>query len=131
MSTESALFQAILDDPDATDRRLVYADWLEDHGDAVRLARAEFIRVQCQLEVTPPADPRFAVLLHREQQLLAEHRRRWNGPLHERLHRAGLVRRVAIRRGGIRRWAYRRGFVEALWLQAEVFLEHTELLFGL
>ena len=31
--------------PDDESARLIYADWLEDRGDA----RAEFVRVQCEL----------------------------------------------------------------------------------
>ncbi len=34
MSTGAALLQAILDDPDSDERRLVYADWLEEHDQA-------------------------------------------------------------------------------------------------
>ena len=46
MTTEDALFRAILDNPDDDDVRLIYADWLDDQGDS---ARAEFIRVQIEL----------------------------------------------------------------------------------
>lgn len=44
--THDALLAAILADPDADDRRLVYADWLEEYGDEGQRARAEFIRDQ-------------------------------------------------------------------------------------
>jgi uncharacterized protein (TIGR02996 family) len=37
------MLQAILESPDDDDVRLIYADWLEDHGDD---ARAQFIRMQ-------------------------------------------------------------------------------------
>jgi uncharacterized protein (TIGR02996 family) len=43
---ERALVQAIIANPDDDLPRLVYADWLEEHG---RPERAEFIRVQCWL----------------------------------------------------------------------------------
>ena len=46
MTTGAALLRAILGNPDDDTVRLVYADWLEENGDA---ARAEFIRVQCEL----------------------------------------------------------------------------------
>ena len=36
--------------------RLVYADWLDEHGEA---DRAEFIRVQCELDALPPARPKL------------------------------------------------------------------------
>lgn len=40
------LLQAIIANPDDDTPRLIFADWLEEHDD---LARAEFIRVQCEL----------------------------------------------------------------------------------
>jgi uncharacterized protein (TIGR02996 family) len=43
MDTGLALFQAILDAPDDDAPRLVYADWLDEHGDP---ERAEFIRLE-------------------------------------------------------------------------------------
>lgn len=45
-----SLLRAILDDPADDDRRLIYADALEDAG---HVERAEFIRVQVALEKTP------------------------------------------------------------------------------
>jgi uncharacterized protein (TIGR02996 family) len=41
-----ALMAAVCGDPDDDTLRMVYADWLEEHGDA---DRAEFIRLQCSL----------------------------------------------------------------------------------
>src|SRR4051794_13393226 len=41
-----ALYRAILAHPDEDTPRLVYADWLDEHGEP---AHAEFIRVQCRL----------------------------------------------------------------------------------
>jgi uncharacterized protein (TIGR02996 family) len=46
MSERAAFISAILDNPDNDTVRLVFADWLEEHGEA---ERAEFIR--CQIEV--------------------------------------------------------------------------------
>jgi uncharacterized protein (TIGR02996 family) len=43
---ERALLNAILAAPDDDLPRLVYADWLDEHG---RTERAEFIRIQCEL----------------------------------------------------------------------------------
>lgn len=39
------LLEAIIREPEEDVRRLAYADWLDEHGQA---ARAEFIRVQCE-----------------------------------------------------------------------------------
>ena len=46
MNDADALLRAILANPDDDLPRLVYADWLEEHGES---ERAEFIRVQCEL----------------------------------------------------------------------------------
>lgn len=48
--TEAAFLQAIIAEPGADVHRLVYADWLEENGNA---ARAEFVRVQCELAKAP------------------------------------------------------------------------------
>ncbi len=46
MSDRDSLIAAILANPDEDTPRLMFADWLDEHGDP---ARAEFIRVQCEL----------------------------------------------------------------------------------
>ncbi len=59
MSTEPVLdpslgfLQAILSAPHDPVPRLVYSDWLEEHGDPVSLARAEYLRVECELDSLP------------------------------------------------------------------------------
>jgi uncharacterized protein (TIGR02996 family) len=58
--------------------RLVYADWLDEHGDA---DRARFIRAQCRLARLGPCDPeRFGLEIAAEE-LLAEHGKKWLKPL--------------------------------------------------
>lgn len=68
MSTASFL-QAIADAPEEDAPRLVYADWLEEHGDESDRERAEFIRAQCLLACIPSADPRYVALAAREKEL--------------------------------------------------------------
>jgi uncharacterized protein (TIGR02996 family) len=70
------LLQAILDAPEDDAPRLVYADWLEEHGDA---DRAEFIRVQIQRAQFPSIDERQSELQARERRLLVSHARAWCG----------------------------------------------------
>src|SRR4051794_6643142 len=53
MTHDEALWQAIIDAPEEDAPRLVYADWLEEHGQP---ERAEFIRVQCELAKLPECD---------------------------------------------------------------------------
>src|SRR5262249_10801808 len=51
MTQGEAILQGVLDNPDDDTPRLVYADWLDDHGDP---DRAEFIRVQIELARLAP-----------------------------------------------------------------------------
>jgi uncharacterized protein (TIGR02996 family) len=90
MTPQKAFLQAIVENPDDDTPRLVYADWLEEHGQA---ERAEFIRVQCQMFHLPGSpslmsrsptlgdvcltDPRVHFLLRREGELIYAFRRKW------------------------------------------------------
>lgn len=47
---QQGLLATVIEEPDNDSPRLVYADWLEEHGQE---QYAEFIRVQCQLAKTP------------------------------------------------------------------------------
>jgi uncharacterized protein (TIGR02996 family) len=73
-AVRKGFFRSIEAAPDDDSPRLVYADWLEEHGDD---ARAEFIRVQCRLARLDEDDPRRGELRRREQDLLDAHRDRW------------------------------------------------------
>ena len=76
--SDAAFLRAILEDPDDDTSRLVYADWLDEHGDP---DRAEFIRVQCALaRMAEDEDGRWE-LQARERQLLWRHGKGWAGPL--------------------------------------------------
>ena len=96
MSQENAFLQAVLNEPDDMTHRLVYADWLEDRGDAAARDRAAFIRAQIERETLHPARPRARELLAVEKALLAMHETAWAGPV------ASMVGR----------WWFHRGFVE-------------------
>src|SRR5829696_2422509 len=73
MSDAPALLAAIRAAPADDAPRLVYADWLDEHGHP---ERAQLIRVQCELART--GDP---ALRRREADLLAEHHDALAGPL--------------------------------------------------
>jgi uncharacterized protein (TIGR02996 family) len=75
-----ALLAAIRETPEDDGPRLVYADWLEEHGDEHDRARAEFIRVQCELARGAPRD-RQRELQVRERALQKGHQAAWLGPL--------------------------------------------------
>jgi uncharacterized protein (TIGR02996 family) len=112
---EEALLQAVVAEPDSDVPRLVYADWLEEHGDE---PRAAFIRVQCALadlgraarrrpgkvltgpfldfawlaRVGASAEPRRRELEEREKELLLSHGEAWVAPFRG-LALAGLFER--------------------------------------
>src|SRR5262245_10726118 len=77
MTNQKSLLAAIRAAPEDDAPRVVYADWLEEHGDEVDLARADFIRTQCRLAHLPEDDPVAFDLRWRQDELLAAHGRRW------------------------------------------------------
>jgi uncharacterized protein (TIGR02996 family) len=98
MDQNRAFVEAIREDPDDDGVRLVYADWLEEHGDP---DRAELIRVQITLETLAGGAEARPALIAREQALLTEHGARWAEPL----------------KGLVWSWRFRRGFVEAVGVE--------------
>jgi uncharacterized protein (TIGR02996 family) len=67
MSEREALYRAVCERPDDDLPRLVFADWLDEHGEH---NRAAFIRAQCELEQLPPASPEAARLMAVHYELL-------------------------------------------------------------
>lgn len=61
------LLRAILDDPDDDAPRLVYADWLEEHGDA---DHANFIRAQVELARVPDYHPLHVRMWREERDMI-------------------------------------------------------------
>src|SRR3954452_707004 len=110
MSDDNAFLRAILGQPDDDAPRLVYADWLEEHGDA---DRAEFIRLQCELARLPEGDRRGPALRKREAALLRKHKKQWLAPLTQ-LVEAG---------------EFRRGFVERVKVWCDQFWVYAVALF--
>ena len=78
MTTEEAFLQAVSEGPDDDAPRLVYADWLEEHG---RPERADFIRTQVELARLPAEGRRRPELERRELELLSTHEEEWLPPL--------------------------------------------------
>src|SRR5262245_37911088 len=58
----AGFIRAIRDDPDDEALRLVFADWLEEHG---RAKRAAWIRLSCEYDKVRYGDPRWEPLLER------------------------------------------------------------------
>lgn len=71
---EAAFLRTIAENPDDLVGRVVLADYLDERGDG---ARAEFLRVQCELATPGVSDERRQTLRHRERALLEAHRREW------------------------------------------------------
>jgi uncharacterized protein (TIGR02996 family) len=80
-SPADAFLEAILQDPDDDTPRLIFADWLEEQGDAASAARAEFIRVQCTLAKGRLPSGRRAKLERREWSLIIQYGREWERPV--------------------------------------------------
>ena len=71
---DDPLLRAIIQDPDDDAPRLVYADWLDEHGES---ARAAFIRAQVKLARMPEDDPERVALVQIERTLWRAHRDEW------------------------------------------------------
>lgn len=118
MSDEDALLAAIDTNPDEDTPRLVYADWLDEHGQAIR---AEFIRVEIavkQLADLPTAEQAREIRLFRRRQDLLDH------------NLADLVGPLAADLGYFD-VVFDRGFVAELELDAERLLKHAEAIAAL
>jgi uncharacterized protein (TIGR02996 family) len=113
MTHADAFLQDILANPEDDGPRLIFADWLEEHGGPAGAARGEFIRVQCALAAGLPPGSRRAQLEERQQHLQECHDADWARP----------VRRL------VRGWAFRRGFVEEVSSPPRAFLSGASKLF--
>jgi uncharacterized protein (TIGR02996 family) len=104
--------RAVIANPDDDLTRLVYADWLDEHGQP---ERAEFVRVQVALAAGVSDDARRRRLEDRQRELLVAHDQEWVAELAE------VLECPPGRWGG---WVFRRGFVEYFHLPAGVVADH-------
>jgi uncharacterized protein (TIGR02996 family) len=112
---EEALVQAVIGAPDDDGLRLMYADWLAEHGQP---ERADFIRVQVGLALLRRGDPRRPELEARERDLLAEHGGGWVDQL------------LGPSDGMVTGWGHSRGLVESLTVDARWLLGRGEAVFA-
>ena len=105
------LLTAVREQPDDDLARLAYADWLEENGEA---DRAQFVRLQLSLDREPTRSPQAGALAAEAEGLLAEHERRWLGEWAELLVN----------------WTFRRGLLDSVTLEPEVFLTRGGDLFA-
>src|SRR5262245_25134410 len=108
---QHAFLAAICERPEDDTARLVYADWLDDNGDA---PRAEFIRTQVRLTSMPPYHPETIDLEEIALDLLAEHRSAWVAHLPEWVREARLT--------------FRRGFVAGIETTPAHLFQHGDRL---
>jgi uncharacterized protein (TIGR02996 family) len=105
---EPGFLRAIAESPEDDAPRLIYADWLEEHGDP---ERADFIRVQIALAGLGEGDGRRHELRRRERALLRAHKQSWVGQLPT----------------GVRLVGFRRGFAEVkAYARADNYLKKAE-----
>ncbi|MBX9579512.1 MAG: TIGR02996 domain-containing protein [Gemmataceae bacterium] len=135
MSDRRAFIEAILANPADDLPRLVYADWLEEHGDNLGRARADLVRIQCELARCPADDPRRPDLLRREGALLENHTCDWLSQLPHSLV-AGILQSLATsgRSFGpadIGRERFQRGFVTRLHFSVRSYLDSIDELIAL
>jgi len=108
MNDIDSLWLDLLQNPHDDEARLRYAHWLDERD----LPRGEFIRLQCQLEKLPLANPLRLELETREHELLADHEREWLGDLEPLID-----------------WAvFHRGFPSEISTSCAIFLEHGDLI---
>lgn len=107
LTIRDAFLAAICAEPDDDAVRLIFADWLDEHGEP---ERAEFIRVQCELahwfdpyEYAPQAEP----LRRREQELILLGKLTDLSPIQ-----------------GPATYIFRRGFVHRVRCPCAAWLEH-------
>src|SRR5262245_57318433 len=81
--TLDALHRAVIASPPDRTVRLVYADALDETGEAVHVARAEFIRAQIETETAKPDAQRLGVLADRCRELFEAHWLAWWAPVAE------------------------------------------------
>jgi len=123
--SDAALLAAIRAAPGDDAPRLVYADWLDEHGQP---ERAEFIRVQCQLarheQLQSHTGDEIVALWLREDELLAQHYESIAG-LKDPKHRLVFSRGFAFRFSDIAFFAGRRPNRAGIWTHLLFRFEST------
>src|SRR5262245_37608955 len=119
MPAHDTFLRMIIENPDDDGPRLVYADWLEEQGEA---ERAEFIRVQCELARLPAASPDRCRLAARQEGILEACRSEWFGAVPDHFLR---VHRID---GEVFWDGFCRGFLENLSCTAQEFVRHAAML---
>lgn len=149
LTPDAAFLDAVCATPDDVGPRLMYADWLEERAGEGDRERAEFIRVQCELDGRQCLRPRpercdigawklacgicrVCWLCRREQELLSRRCHNWMCDVasfrtatsaHPSLA-FRLGRKASVDSRWVEHVGFRRGFVEAVTLSAADWLAH-------
>src|SRR5689334_14108263 len=75
--TQRRLLESCKRHPEDRPTFQVLADYLEEHGDP----RSELIRLEVRLADLDDDDPEYQQLIDRQEELIARHQDRWQGPL--------------------------------------------------
>lgn len=111
MATPEAFLRTITADPDDPAPRLVFADWLEDHDEH---DRAEFIRLQMQIDGSDLNRHYYNPILARERDMLRTHRRAWRAPILQAYRNVSSS--VGHVRDSMRALFWRNGFPEGAYM---------------
>ena len=103
----AAFLRDVIENPDDDAPRLIFADWLEDHGDP---ERAEFIRLQIEGEKLSAYSLRSRQIRVREIELSRRCADQWRGRLKQITSAS----------------SFRRGFVEAVTLTSAQLADHFD-----
>jgi uncharacterized protein (TIGR02996 family) len=129
-ATGEGLLRAALEVPGCDDRRLVYADWLEESGDP---EYAEFIRADVRLEAmgTEPREGPGGYSERRRLEIrrLSSTRKRLRPKVRDRVLAASPELRVPGNRE-VGMFVLRRGLVETIFTTRAAFMEHAHSLFA-
>lgn len=110
MDEHLPFLRAICADPADDLPRLVFADFLEETGDADRIARAHFIRAQIALTQLPAPSPEFREMESLQNRLFEMYRDDWIWDLPVHLH-------------GSANPVWRRGFIEFVRFKWDEFVD--------
>lgn len=90
VDTRQALLNGIRDNPNDDAPRLIFADWLEEHGEA---ERATYIRLAIELNQLGEEHPRYDDVHDRYAAIWREHRKQWDQGLPKTLLDSGFQNR--------------------------------------
>jgi uncharacterized protein (TIGR02996 family) len=124
MTEREALLRAVCEFPDDDTPRLVFADWLQEHGDE---ERAEFIRLQIEAARLAADDKRRSSLVARATELEEKHGAVWLSEL----PKVGRIDWLRAPGGWLGGEAFDRGFAARVRVDnAGAVVKHAKVLFA-